>query len=63
MHVKDSGEAAVATQTKDWYEPEANDRFIRIMRADGTQVYVSGAPKDGSFDPAEVPMLQQPPGR
>lgn len=60
VHVKDSGEAAVATQTKDWYEPEANDRFIRIMRADGTQVYVSGAPKDGSFDPAEVPMLQQP---
>ena len=59
VHVKDSGEAAVARQTKDWYEPEANDRFIRITRADGTQIYISGAPKDGSFDPAEVPMLPQ----
>jgi len=57
VHVNQTGEAVVATQTKDWYDPEANDRFIRITRADGTLVYVSGAPKDGSFDPAEVPML------
>ena len=55
VHVKQTGEAAVASQTKDWYEPEINDRFIRITRADGTLVYISGAPKDGSFDPAEVP--------
>ncbi len=61
IHVKQTGEAAVASQTKDWYEPEANDRFIRITRADGTLVYVSGAPKDGSFDPAEIPNLPPPP--
>ena len=57
VHVKQTGEAAVASQTKDWYEPEINDRFIRITRADGTLVYVSGAPKDQSFDPAEVPVF------
>jgi heavy metal sensor kinase len=57
VHVKETGEAAAVNQTKEWYQPEANDRFIRLTRADGTQVYVSGAPKDGSFDPAEIPIL------
>jgi heavy metal sensor kinase len=57
VHVKQTGEANVARQTKDWYEPEINDRFIRITRDDGTLIYVSGAPKDGSFNPAEVSAL------
>lgn len=56
-HVKQTGEVYVASQTEDWYEPEINDRFIRITRADGTLIYSSGATKDGSFDPAEVPVL------
>jgi heavy metal sensor kinase len=55
VHVGQTGEAYVARQTADWYDPEINDRFIRITRADGTLIYVSGTPKDGSFDPAEVP--------
>jgi heavy metal sensor kinase len=59
VHVKQTGEPYVASQTQDWYEPEINDRFIRITRADGTLVYASGAPKDGSFNPAEVPALPQ----
>ena len=59
VHVKQTGEPYVASQTKDWYEPEINDRFIRITRADGTLVYASGVPKDGSFNPAEVPALPQ----
>jgi heavy metal sensor kinase len=50
-----TGEAAVARQVEDLYSPEANDRFIRISRADGSVVYVSGAPHDGSFAPADVP--------
>ena len=58
-HAKQTGEPYVASQTKDWYEPEINDRFIRITRADGTLVYASGAPKDGSFDPTEVPAIPQ----
>ena len=57
-HVKQTGESYVASQTKDWFDPEINNRFIRITRADGTLVYVSGAPKDGSFDPAEVPVFR-----
>jgi heavy metal sensor kinase len=61
LHVKQTGEPYVASQTKDWYEPEINDRFIRITRDDGTLVYSSGAPKDGSFDPAEVPVFQPSP--
>jgi heavy metal sensor kinase len=59
-HVKQTGESYVATQTEDWYDPEINDRFIRITRADGTLVYASRAPKDGSFNPAEVPALSPP---
>jgi heavy metal sensor kinase len=59
VHAKQTGEPYVASQTKDWYEPEINDRFIRITRDDGTLVYASGAPKDGSFNPAEVPALPQ----
>ncbi len=55
--VPQTGEGFAASQTKDWYEPEINDRFIRITRANGTLVYVSGAPKDQSFDPAEVPIF------
>ncbi|HEX4342504.1 MAG TPA: ATP-binding protein [Verrucomicrobiae bacterium] len=58
-HVKQTGEPYIASQTKDWYEPEINDRFIRITRDDGTSIYRSGAPKDGSFDPAEIPILAQ----
>ncbi len=54
-HVRQTGESYVADQTKDWFDPEINDRFIRITRGDGTKIYLSDAPKDGSFDPAEVP--------
>ena len=57
VHVKQTGETYVASQTRDWYDPEINDSFIRITRADGTVIYVSGPPKDGAFNPAEVPPL------
>jgi len=60
VHAKQDGEAKVVSQIKDWYAPESNDRFIRITRADGTLVYVSDMPKDGSFDPAEVPAFSPP---
>jgi heavy metal sensor kinase len=56
-HVQQTGEPYVAGMAKDRYEPEINGRFIRITRADGAVVYASGAPKDGSFDPAEVPTV------
>jgi heavy metal sensor kinase len=54
--VQQTGEPYVASQTRDWYSPEINDRFIRITRGDGTVLYASDRPKDNSFDPSEVPM-------
>ena len=58
-----TGEGAVPYQIEDLYSPEANDRFIRITRDDGHLVYVSGTPKDHSFDPAAVaPVASTRPG-
>jgi heavy metal sensor kinase len=51
-----TGEGFIARQVQDLYSPEANDRFIRISRHDGSVVYVSGNPHDGSFVPAQVPQ-------
>jgi heavy metal sensor kinase len=59
-HVSQTGEAYVASQTKYWYQPEINDRFIRITRADGTLFYASGSPQDGSFDAADIPNISPP---
>ena len=39
------------------YAPEANDRFIRITRRNDGVVYVSGTPKDLSFDPTTIPAI------
>ncbi len=50
-----SGDAQLAAEVERLYSPEANDRFIRITRAGGAVVYVSGPPKDGQFDPFQVP--------
>jgi len=57
VHVTQTGEPYVASQVKDWFEPEINGRFIRISRADGRPVYLSGKPKDGGFNPADVPAI------
>ena len=59
-HASQTGEAYVVSQIKDWYGPGSNDRFLRITRGDGTLVYISDAPKDGAFDPAEVPITLPP---
>jgi heavy metal sensor kinase len=59
--VDQTGEAYVAAEVKDLYEPEVNDRFIRITRSDGTVAYVSNPPKDQSFDPTGLPALASSP--
>lgn len=61
-HAKQIGEPAVIHEIKEWYAPESNGRFIRVSRTDGTLLYRSDAPKDGSFDPAQVPPFRLPPG-
>ncbi len=54
-------ESNLGSQVETLYSPEANDRFIRITREDGTVVYASGAPRDAHFDPAQVPVRSGPP--
>ena len=48
-------EAVMRAAVEDLYSPEANDRFIRITRADGQVVYASGPPRNERFNPALVP--------
>lgn len=33
---------------------------IRVTQADGKQIFISGLPKDGTFDPGRVPPPQLP---
>jgi heavy metal sensor kinase len=53
-----TGEAFVVDQIRSLYGPELNDRFIRISRPDGSLLYVSGAPNDMSFEPAQIPRVR-----
>jgi heavy metal sensor kinase len=55
-HARRDSEDAMRSQVENLYSPEVNDRFIRITRADDALVYASGAPKDGGFDPSQVPL-------
>ena len=45
----------IATEIKAHYAPETNNVFLRIPRRDGRVLYVSGVPRDVSFDPAQIP--------
>ena len=49
----------LADEIVEAYAPEANDQFMRVTRADGAVVYISGPPKGGDFDPAKVPPLER----
>ena len=51
------GDSQIINEIKTVYAPEANDRFIRVTRGDGSVLYVSGTPKDLSFDPTGVAAI------
>ncbi len=51
---------SVANRIHAVYSPEANSRFIRIIKADGTVLYVSGPPTNELFDPSEIPLPPHP---
>ena len=55
----------VGREIKARYEPELNDRFIRVTRLDGNggTIYASGMPKDQSFDPTHLPALALSPAK
>src|SRR6266700_5006932 len=54
VNINQSGEDYVDNEITEHYSPEINGRFIRVTRSDGKRIYVSGSPKDGTFDPALV---------
>src|SRR5689334_10978200 len=56
-----SGDAYVIDEIKEHFAPEINNHFVRVTRADGSLLYVSGLPRDLSFDPTTV-ALQADPG-
>ena len=60
VNINRSGEDYVNNEITEHYSPEINGRFIRVTRADGKQIYVSGLPKDGTFDPALVAAPRLP---
>lgn len=48
--------AWLATEINEAYAPEVNGHFIRVIEESVGIVYLSGAPKDGAFDPYRVPL-------
>jgi heavy metal sensor kinase len=46
----------LATEIDEAYAPEVNSHFIRVIQEGVGVLYISGAPKDGSFDPSLVPL-------
>jgi heavy metal sensor kinase len=60
VNINESGEDYVDNEITEHYSPEINGRFIRVTRADGKQIYVSGPPKDGTFNPALVTAPRLP---
>src|SRR6266478_10083078 len=60
VNINQSGEDYVTNEVTEHYSPEINGRFIRITRADGKRIFLSGPPKDASFDPVRVPAPALP---
>jgi heavy metal sensor kinase len=48
--------AWLATEINEAYSPEVNGRFLRVVHQGVGVVYLSAAPKDGTFDPARIPL-------
>src|SRR5262245_30354486 len=58
-----SGESYVAEEINEHFSPKVNGRFVRIMRADGSVMYLSDEPESKRFDPARVPPLKAQDGQ
>lgn len=55
-HIPPERAQDIAEQIKVVYTPEANGRFIRVLKDNNEILYVSGTPKYGHFDPKAVPL-------
>ncbi len=49
-------ETWLATEIDEAYAPEVNSHFIRVFQEGVGVLYISGAPKDGSFDTSQIPL-------
>lgn len=58
--VATGGEGYVVSEINEHYAPEQNNRFVRVTRADGSVLYISGKPKESHFDPSTIPILGYP---
>jgi heavy metal sensor kinase len=47
------------TEINEAYAPEVNARFIRVNQEGTGVIYLSGAPKDGAFDPSQIPFSRR----
>jgi heavy metal sensor kinase len=62
-NIRQSGDAYVVDEIKEHFAPEINGHFIRITRADGTLLYLSGQPKKGGFNPLSIAVQTNVGGR
>ena len=53
------GAKYLANEIQVIFSPEENNRFIRITNEAGKIIYLSGLPKNGQFNPANIPILQE----
>lgn len=60
QNVAQTGEGYVATEIAGRYSPGEDLRFIRILRPDGSLLYLSDTPKKKEFEPADIPMASEP---
>ncbi len=58
VNINLSGETYVVDEIKEHLAPEVNGIFVRVTRADGSTLYESGLPRDGSFDPGNVSAVR-----
>lgn len=55
-----SGEGHVISEINEHLAPESNNRLVRVTRADGSLLFLSGKPEEAQFEPAAIPVLKQP---
>ncbi|HEY8966303.1 MAG TPA: hypothetical protein VIM58_07665, partial [Candidatus Methylacidiphilales bacterium] len=57
------GEDSLRKEIHDRFTPEDDDRFVRILRPDGTVLYTSGQPASRDFDPHRIALPDAVPTR
>jgi len=57
INIRQSGDEYVVNEINEHFAPEINGRFVRVTRGDGSILFLSGLPKDKSFDPAAIRPL------